>query len=87
LKNSANTKHSFWGDFLRGAIVAVALMAGLAQMVLAADPDFGDVKVLAQVPQPGFPEGIVLNGISLMSPARRRSAPRTMVFRHACGFT
>jgi hypothetical protein len=34
-------------------------MAGLAQIALASGPEFGDVKVLAQVPQPGFPEGIV----------------------------
>jgi sugar lactone lactonase YvrE len=63
LKNSANTKHRFISNFLRGVLVALALMAGLAQMALAAEPEFGDVKVLAQVPQPGFPEGIVHNGI------------------------
>jgi sugar lactone lactonase YvrE len=62
---SSNTKHSFVGDFLRGAVIAFALLAGLAQMAmtaLAAEPDFGEASVLAQVPQPGFPEGIVRSG-------------------------
>ncbi|MEP7343353.1 MAG: hypothetical protein ABI977_36855 [Acidobacteriota bacterium] len=65
MNNSATSKHSFIGDFLRGAVIAVALLAGLAQMAmttLAAEPGFGEASVLAQVPQPGFPEGIVRSG-------------------------
>lgn len=49
--------------FLSGAIIALSLITGLSVSAMAADPNFGDVKVLAQVPHPGFPEGIVRNGL------------------------
>lgn len=63
MSNSAKTTQSFISKFLNGAIVALALLASLSPVVSAADPDFGEAKVLAQVPQPGFPEGIVRNGL------------------------
>lgn len=48
---------------LRGAaLLALLLVAGLVQTVRAADPQFGDAEVLAQVPLPGFPEGIARRG-------------------------
>jgi sugar lactone lactonase YvrE len=49
--------------FLHGILMMAALLVGVAQMAPAAEPDFGEVKVLAQVPQPGFPEGIVRRGL------------------------
>jgi sugar lactone lactonase YvrE len=58
----ANKTPSIIVRFLRATTLAAVLFTGLAQMALAAEPDFGDVKVLAQVPQPGFPEGIVRRG-------------------------
>lgn len=63
MSNSTNTKHAFTSKFLRGAAVAALLMLGLTQKAMAAEPAFGEAKVLAQVPQPGFPEGIVRNGL------------------------
>lgn len=44
------------------ALLALLLMAGFVQTVRAADPAFGDAEVLAQVPAPGFPEGIARRG-------------------------
>ena len=49
--------------FLSAAMLALTLAAGMVSAAHAADPDFGEAKVLAQVPQPGFPEGIVRNGL------------------------
>jgi len=67
MNQSARTKHSAIVQFLRaqslrGALITAVLLAGLSQVTPAADPGFGEVKVLAQVPQPGFPEGVVRQG-------------------------
>jgi hypothetical protein len=35
----------------------------MAMTALAAEPTFGEASVLAQVPQPGFPEGVVRSGL------------------------
>jgi sugar lactone lactonase YvrE len=63
MDRSANTKHSLIVEFFRRVLITALLLAGLAQMASAAEPDFGEVKVLAQVPQPGFPEGVVRRGL------------------------
>jgi sugar lactone lactonase YvrE len=44
------------------ALLALLLTASFVQTVHAADPQFGDAEVLAQVPAPGFPEGIARRG-------------------------
>lgn len=61
----SNTKYSIISALLRGTTVVALLLTAFAQTALANDPDrpFGDVEVLAQVPQPGFPEGIVRRGL------------------------
>lgn len=63
MKNSAKTKESSIIKFLCGTAVALVLLSGFSAVAEAADPNFGDATVLAQVPQPGFPEGIVSNGL------------------------
>ncbi len=62
MSQSASTEHSIIVDFLRGVLLTAIALAAFAQMAMAADPGFGEVKVLAQVPKPGFPEGIVRRG-------------------------
>src|SRR5262245_53064092 len=62
MNHSASTKHSEIVQLLRVALTAAVLLAVLTQMTLAAEPDFGEVKVVAKVPQPGLPEGIVRRG-------------------------
>jgi hypothetical protein len=59
MNHSASTKHSIITRLLRSAFLAAALLAGLSSAALATESGFGEVKVLAKVPQPGFPEGIV----------------------------
>ncbi len=61
MTHSANS-NSIIIEFLRGTVIAAALLIYMTQIARAADPGFGEAKVLAQVPQPGFPEGIVRNG-------------------------
>jgi sugar lactone lactonase YvrE len=62
MNHSASRKHSIIVRLLRGALVTAILLTGLAHMTLAAEPVFGEVKILAKVPSPGYPEGIVRRG-------------------------
>ena len=57
------TRKSLNITFLRSAALAVALLASFTSFTRAAEPVFGDAKVIAQIPNPGFPEGVARNGI------------------------
>ncbi len=48
--------------FLRATVLTAALLASLTALTHAADPGFGDAKVISQIPAPGFPEGVARNG-------------------------
>jgi sugar lactone lactonase YvrE len=61
MSSSVKIRRSFLVESLRCASIAALSILGMTQVALAT-PAFGDVKVLAQVPLPGFPEGIVTNG-------------------------
>jgi hypothetical protein len=62
MNQTTNNERSIGAGILRMALITSILLAGLAPMALADEPVFGEVKVLAKVPPPGFPEGVVRNG-------------------------
>lgn len=61
MSNAAKYRRPSLVKALCSASVAAASVLGLTQVAMA-KPAFGDVNVLAQVPLPGFPEGIVTSG-------------------------
>jgi sugar lactone lactonase YvrE len=63
MKHSASLSESLIVRSLRRASIMALLLAGLAHTAVAAEPTFGEVKVLAQVPAPGFPEGVARRGL------------------------
>ena len=54
---------SFTTKLLTLSLGLLAALSFLHNVAVAAEPTFGEAKVLAQVPKPGFPEGIVHGGI------------------------
>jgi sugar lactone lactonase YvrE len=62
MNKTTNTQHSISASLLRAALITAILLAGSASIALADEPHFGEAQVLAKVPAPGFPEGIVRNG-------------------------
>ena len=47
---------------LRNAALMLTWLVSFTAFTYAADPNFGDAKVVAQIPAPGFPEGVVRIG-------------------------
>ena len=49
--------------FLRATTLVAALLVSFTAFTYAAEPVFGDTKVVAQIPAPGFPEGVARIGL------------------------
>lgn len=57
----ARAKQTVITWMLHAASIMTLALAG--QAAWAAEPDIGEVKVLAQIPRPGYPEGVVRRGL------------------------
>ncbi|MBX2997671.1 MAG: hypothetical protein KF893_04110 [Caldilineaceae bacterium] len=68
-----NTIASFWGGWLRTAMVALSMVCMILAAILPAQASSGGVTTFAIVPaEPGFPEGIAVHGnrVFVSGPAR-----------------